>query len=406
MKYSSLFITLIYLVLGFFWIFISDYVLYTFSDQLSEQSIQSIQSYKGYAYVIFTCILLYALVNRFRRGLRHSEGVYKKLFEEHPQPLLIYDVKTTYFLAVNQAAIAQYGYTKPEFLKLKVRQLHPQEDRQKLKTHIAQLKDIFSESGIWKHKRKTGEEFYVEVSSHAMTFDGQTARVLLASNVHERVLMEEEIHNIAKQLADFRYAIINASIMSITDKQGKIKYVNQKFEEISGYSSHEMIGKTYANISSGYHDNTFYQELWETIQSKNVWRGEIQNRNAKGELFWLDTHIIPFVDDTGEIYQYLSIQYDITDRKIFQKRISEQNKYLREIAHISSHDIRRPVASILGLIQIFDFKNPANPFNLELLDHMKTMTNELDEVIHQIVDKTYHVEELEEEIEEIIKAKK
>ncbi len=143
----------------------------------------------------------------------------------------------------------------------------------------------------------------------------------------------------SKESADYKNALDQSSILSITDQKGTNTNVNENFCNISQYSAEELIGKDHRIVNSGYHPKSFFKQLWATIGSGNIWQGEICNKAKEGSLFWVDMTIVPFLNEKGKPFQYVAIQRDITKRKIAETNMSNAIKRYDILSQATSDTI-------------------------------------------------------------------
>lgn len=198
---GSLKITLIYLACGLLWIFLTDRFLRNVLDD--DSPLSWFQTYKGVFFVAFTALLLFCLVNWFykqlagkvkkleenKSALEESEKRYSDLFRLSPLPLWVYDCATLRFLAVNEAAVNQYGYSREEFLSMTIIDIRPKDEVPKLMDTIESNKGEgqFVFRGVFKHIKKGGEIVTVEIRSNDVMYRGMKAKVVLVNDITERM---------------------------------------------------------------------------------------------------------------------------------------------------------------------------------------------------------------------------
>ncbi|WP_318507837.1 EAL domain-containing protein [Bacillus sp. T3] len=154
--------------------------------------------------------------------------------------------------------------------------------------------------------------------------------MILIEDISHRKHHENQIKNTRKELEDFKYALDQAATVSITDVNGNIIYVNDKFCEISKFSRNELIGQNHRILKSNYHSVDLYKQLWDTIKSGNIWRGDLCNKAKDGSIWWGASTIVPLFDYHGRPYQFIGIRSDITDQKVMEKEIRENYHKLYE----------------------------------------------------------------------------
>lgn len=170
-----------------------------------------------------------------------------------------------------------------------------------------------------------------QVENHAAVVDLDTYRCDTSKCKH----IGEKLQKTLRELSNIKYALDRSAIVAIADATGRISYVNEKFCELSKYERSELIGKNYRLLNSGYHPLEFFQHLWTTICSGQVWKGEIKDRAKDGNCYWVDTTIVPFLNEEGQPFQYLSIQFDISERKQVEEALRESENRYRTLVNLS-----------------------------------------------------------------------
>lgn len=182
-----------------------------------------------------------------------------------------------------------------------------------------------------------------------------------------------------KELSDFQFAISTTLMVVITDSMGKISYVNDTFLEMSGYKRDELLGRDYRELNSNFHPEDFYKEMFNTITSGEVWKGEIRDVSKGGKFYWTDTTIVPMLNKLGKPYRYISFKIDITKIKNAEIEVRQHaanleriNNELDQFAYVVSHDLKAPLRAINNLSEwieedIIEIADANTRENLKLL---------------------------------------
>jgi len=155
--------------------------------------------------------------------------------------------------------------------------------------------------------------------------------------------MQDSLVQANRELRAVREALDRSAIVAITDQTGKIIHVNDKFCELSKYSREELLGQNHRIINSGHHGTGFFVQLWKTIAQGKVWEGEIKNRAKDGTYYWVHTTIVPSLNDEGKPYEYVSIRYEITQRK----QAEEQLRIYADQLERTNSDLGKSMQAVL-----------------------------------------------------------
>jgi PAS domain S-box-containing protein len=237
------------------------------------------------------------------------------------------------------------GHTRAQLTTLSFTQLRPPGDESQ-KTNFEQINNqVYSRLHNVNLLRQDGTLVPVDISASVIEINGETIIQAIVRDISERMRLEADRQHLIQELSEFKLALDQSAIVATTDPKGVITYVNDRFCQISGYSAEEFLGYTHRVVNSGQHPPQFFQDLWRTIASGEIWRGEICNRTKAGDLYWVEATIVPFLNDQGRPFQYLTIRFDITDRKQAERTIRQQaqrEKLLRETGQLIRESLDLP----------------------------------------------------------------
>jgi PAS domain S-box-containing protein len=250
-----------------------------------------------------------------------SEERFSRLSEAAFEGIVISDSGKV--IDVNDQLAKILGYKPEEIIGKSAMEFVAPESRELVMNNIKS-----GTEGSYEHfaLRNDGSIFPVEVQAKTLPYEGRSFRVTAIRDITERKKAEEEIRKLSHSVEQ------SPAIVMITDTSGNIEYVNPKFEEVTGYSTNEVIGKNPDILKSGKTTPEEYEILWKTIKAGGEWHGEFHNRKKNGELYWESASITAIKDTKGQNTHYIAIKEDISERKAMDQKLRESHNRLRSFA--------------------------------------------------------------------------
>jgi two-component system, cell cycle sensor histidine kinase and response regulator CckA len=287
---------------------------------------------------------------RAEEALRESEERYRLLFESNPHPMWVYDLESLGFLAVNEAAIQHYGYTREEFMAMTIKDIRPADDVAELMKNVANVQEGLEEAGTWRHKIKSGRIVDVEITSHYLTFAGRRAEVVLVNDVTERKRAEKERIKLMAQIESQRLRLNN-----IVDNVPGIVWESWTKPDIA--RQHTNFMSDYVETMLGYTAEEWLSspDFWQKIihpEDKERIAGVIAHDFATGKgsttefrliakdgrIVWVESRRVVITDDEGKAIGVRGVTMDITERKRAEQELRQSEERYRELVE-NAHDI-------------------------------------------------------------------
>ncbi|MBI5899090.1 MAG: PAS domain S-box protein [Rhodocyclales bacterium] len=341
-------------------------------------------------------------------ALREGEASYREMFGANPHPMWVFDLETLDFLAVNDAAVAKYGWSHQEFLALNLRDIRDPDQVPPMIESIASAAENATadaaERGIWRHRTRNGRELLVEITAHGIQYGGRRAMVVLAHDVTQRLRSEEQLRKLSLAVEQSPDCVV------ITDVDARIEYVNAAFVRVTGYSREQVMGQNPRILHSGGTPRATYESMWRTLMAGESWKGEFHNRRADGSDYIEFAIITPIRQTDGRITHYVAIKEDVTEKKRIAAELDAHRHHLEELvasrtAELDearrradsanqakstflanmSHEIRTPMNAIIGLTHLLQ-QSPLNDAQRERLSKIDGAAYHLLAIINDVLD--------------------
>ncbi|MDH5751931.1 MAG: response regulator, partial [Deltaproteobacteria bacterium] len=330
----------------------------------SEAHIGQMQARLNMVIIIILLLLLASALLVFRPAIWQIGRVHDELqaSEERNRQVLAVALEGYWLLdhemktvEINESLSKILGYTEEEMLGRTPDEFVGKTKKEEILGNIRRRETQDKRSYQMEYMHKDGHPVYVQ--ANASTLRDEEGRVTgsyaFISDITAQKKAEGERDKLFRAVEESPMAIV------ITNISGEIEYVNPAFTRNTGYSFEEAMGKNPRLLQSGSHDKEFYEDLWETILTGHVWRGEIQNKNKIGEIFWESVSIAPIRLGGAEITHFVAVKENITDRKnletslrLAKDRAETATKAKAEFLANMSHEIRTPMNGVIGMLEL------------------------------------------------------
>ncbi len=321
--------------------------------------------------------------------LKTSEQKYRQMFEDNPQPMYIFDLETFRFLNVNHAIQELYGYSQEEFLNMVIFDIRPKEDRPVLKKFLKSRlhsKSNLLEAGYWRHLKKNGELVYVQVSYQPILFNNRKAGYVLINDISVVRNAEIRLKNSENRLFTILETIPDCvTIMGLSGKLHDINQAGLSLFEVE--TKEQLLGRSVLDFVEKPFQESF-RAFMKGISKGNNEDFEFKIIGAKGSSRWVETHATLLKLEDGSRF-ILSVLHNLTGEKESQLLLKQQNEALKKsnseldrFVYSTSHDLRSPLSSMMGLAKIIQSETR----EAETYEHIQMIQNRIKRLDHLIKD--------------------
>lgn len=358
--------------------------------------LQQIAPFALVVYPLIFAILGLLMRHRYRleterAKLEKSRESYRSLFANNHLPMFLIDPAEGSIVDANPAAESFYGWSRETLQQMRVTDLNVL-DAAEVRRLVQEARQAERHEFELQHRLRDGSIRDILVRSGPVQYDG---RELLYSIIADQT--EAKRHLIAlreseARAKEFVRAVEQCHVSIVfTDPEGRIEYANPYFCELTGYTNEELIGQKPSILKSGRQPQSFYQALWQTIQSGKVWEGELCNLRKDGSLFWEYAVIAPVTNKAGTIVKYVGVKHNITAQKEHEKAMETALGEARAgsearaaFLSVISHELSTPLNHILGPCEMVAQEMPAGE-SKKLLENAIEAAHHLTGLVQRII---------------------
>ncbi|MGH9403237.1 MAG: PAS domain S-box protein [Terriglobia bacterium] len=265
---------------------------------------------------------------RAESSLRESEEKFRFLFSNNPLPMWVYDVNTLEFLEANLAATSHYGYSREEFLQMRITDISPPEDVARLLNDLSQRQSVLQKSGFWRHQLKDGRIISVEITSHKLDFKGRPAALVVAQDITERKRQQEALRESEER---FRTVFESSGVgIVLTGLDGRFIEVNPTYRQMVEYTDQELKELTLLDVTEE-HDRPRCKQMIQDLLSGEAKQVTVEKRYCRkdGSVLWVNSAVSLVQDAEGSPRFIMAVVEDITARKYAEAALADSEEQFR-----------------------------------------------------------------------------
>ncbi|HTK19880.1 MAG TPA: PAS domain S-box protein [Mucilaginibacter sp.] len=298
-----------------------------------QQKTQQTVDEKTNHQVILSVIVDVSYQKQVSFNLKESLGDFSMLFDNNPTPMWIYELPTLRIMKVNDAAMKHYGYSEEEFLSMTIRDIRPRFDLAKFNTYLYQ-KAIpesslhgFNNAGVWRHMNKKGEIVYAEITGHEIKYDNHSCRIIIATDVTEKVLQQEAL----KQREQFLTSLVDSQTNFLVriNADYNFTFANRWFFKTLGYKEKDIIGASFSKIVLPEEYDVCEQAFKACVKTPGkVISLKHSKVDTEGNSHWIKWEFIAILDENGEVSELQGVGQDVTQNVEIEKEVKKASEKL------------------------------------------------------------------------------
>lgn len=398
MRKLSLFkIIVFYLAMGAAIIFVSNSFIVLSFLKMADKTGLKFNLIKEFLFLITAAVFTYFSIRFYKKNYEDTRLNYQKIFINCPLPMYIMDRGNYKILAVNEAMCRLYGYSEQEFIRMDTFDIRPPDEHKRMLEYLERCTGGETESGIWKHLKKNGDVFYVNVNFHTIPLLKENAYLVMITDIDKSLSDERRINDLLHL-----YETVNKATHDVIwDYDLLADRLNwmQGYHEIYGYKDNVGLTNFWEMPKVHGDDRPLIVAAFRKIlaEKQKEWFMEYKYFCADGGVKYVRDRGYMIFDEAGEPVRMIGALQDIDKQKNYEQQLLSQNDQLKEIAWLNSHQVRRPLSNIMGLISLIKEPSNAQEEILQFVDLLAVSAKELDNAVILINRQTMEGTEIEVE---------